>query len=351
MKIELYKATSHGIRYWSVEADYDWACIDIRHGRLNGAMQEQREDVEENNSGRSLEEQIDLRMESRATGKRDIGYRETIEEAKACVGNNTMGHFSPMLAKRIDKISNIDYDHAYLQMKYDGHRCLVTRTSTGIIAYSRNGRRITSIDHILEHMKIPIGVTIDGELYCHGIALQTITSWAKREQENTKRLEYIVYDTVSDEGYEKRYNDIKHFWLGKNARVAPTDKTVNPNTIALNLQTAVAMGYEGLIMRELGHPYEPGKRSNGLIKIKHFMDSEFKVIDMKESADNWAILVCEVRPGLTFDVSAPGTIHQKRLTLLNRDRYVGQSVTVKFANYTKAGKPFHPVAERWRVDI
>lgn len=230
MKITLYKQTPNGIRFWEAEADYPMEGILITHGIVGGAIQEQFEHVEENQSGRSVEEQIDLRIESRASKKRDIGYKDSIGEAKLDSSTNTLGFHRPMLARRFDKMTRVKFDGSYLQMKYDGHRCLVTRTSTGLVAYSRNGKRITTIDHILEGIRIPIGVTLDGELYNHGTPLQTITSWVKKRQHSTKKLEYIVYDTIADADYHDRISMIRSYKLGLNARVAPTDKKCRAET-------------------------------------------------------------------------------------------------------------------------
>jgi ATP-dependent DNA ligase len=351
MKIELYKSTPTGVRYWSVEPDYEWGFINIVHGKLNGALQSKTEEVEENQSGRTIEEQIDLRMESRASSKRDIGYRESIEKAKAAEGNNTLGYHRPMLATRLDRINHVNYNNMYSQMKYDGHRCMVTMTTTGLIAYSRNGKKISTIDHILAGIKIPVGCTIDGELYCHGVPLQTITSWAKKLQPNTQKLEYVVYDVVSDEGYRDRYTFLKNIRFGKHARRAPTDKTVLEEGLPTLLKSVVAFGYEGLILRDLSMPYEIGKRSKGLIKVKQFMDAEFKVIDIISSVEGWARLVCITNDGMEFKVSSPGTIHQKTQVLHRKNEFIGEFVSVTFANFTKDGKPFHPIAERWRQDL
>jgi ATP-dependent DNA ligase len=351
MKIELYKHTPHGIRYWSVEADYDGACIEIEHGLYEGALQWKTEDVMENNSGRSLDEQIDHRMAARVAGKKDIGYRESIQEAKQVNGDNMLGFKHPMLAHRHDRMKDIDYDNAYLQMKYNGHRCLVTMTNSGLIAYSRKGRRITTIDHILNGIKLPIGCTIDGELYCHSTPLQRISSWAKRKQPDTLKLEYMVYDTISNKGYRDRYNELIKMELGRSARVAPTDKSVSKRTLSHQLESAISFGFEGLIIRQLNMPYAVGKRSKSLIKVKQFIDDEFLVVGIKPSSDGWAILTCDAKNGETFDVSAPGTMQEKLRVIRNREQYLGRMVSVSYAELTISGKPFHPTANNWKVEL
>lgn len=351
MKIELFKYTPANVRYWCAEADYSMGVINIAHGVYGGSLQEQVEFVDENNSGRSMEDQIDLYIESRAKRKMDIGYRRTIEESKASSGNTTLGFHRPMLAKRLDQLKDVDFRDCYVQMKYDGHRCMVTRTSTGLVAYSRNGRLITSIDHILAEITIPVGVTIDGELYCHGIPLQTISSWVKKKQPDTMKLEYVVYDVVNDDYYNERFNIISNFRLGKYARVAPTDKSVEEDHITMLLSTAISMGYEGLMLRQCRFPYDPGKRSKALVKVKEFLDEEYKVVGITTSADGWAVLTCETSDGKQFRVSAPGTINDKMNVARNHNGYLGRYVNVKYANLTEDGIPFHPIAVRWHDEV
>ncbi len=350
MKIELFKYTHANTRYWCAEADYDANCIHITHGVLGGAMQSQIEDVDINQSGRDIYEQIDLQMESRAKRKMDIGYRHTIEESKASTGNTVLGYHRPMLAKRLDQLNDVDYRDCYVQMKYDGHRCLVTRTSNGLVAYSRNGRPIKTIDHILAGIHIPMGMTIDGELYDHGTKLQTISSYVKKKQFGTNSLKYIVYDVVTKDPYNVRYNMIENFDLGKFALVAPTDKHVKQMEIKPLLDTAIASGYEGLMLRQCRFPYEPGKRSKALVKVKAFLDDEFKVVDVNPSADGWAVLVCETSEGIRFSVTAPGDMFDKTSVLRHALDYIGKFVTVKYANITESGVPFHPVAVCWSED-
>lgn len=347
MKVELYKHTPANVRYWSAEADYSMGCIVIRHGVLGGVLQEQIEYVDENQSGRSLEDQIDLYLEARASKKKDIGYRYTIEESKGSAGNTMLGHHRPMLAKRFDQLNDVDFNNCYVQMKYDGHRCMVTRTSTGLVAYSRNGRIIKTIDHILEGIRIPMGCTIDGELYIHGSNLQTISSYVKRKQPGTMNLEYVIYDIVLNSPYNVRYNLLQDMSLNRYARIAPTDKSIDKSHLTPLLETAIANGYEGLMLRQCRYPYEPGKRSKALVKVKEFLDAEYRVVGIATSADGWAVLTCKTSDGKEFGVSAPGSIREKIHVARNHDLYLGRLINVKYANLTEDGIPFHPVAVRW----
>ena len=349
--IELFKKAKDGIRYWSIDIDYHDNSLEIEYGWLNGSLQCQVEDVEENLSGRSIEEQLELRRDSRVSSKMDSGYRYTIAEAEQDVGMNTLGFYRPMLAKRYDQIRSLQWENIWCQDKYDGHRCLVRMTYDGAVAYSRQGKVINSIDHITSKMDIPIGTTLDGELYCHGSSLQQISSWVKRKQFGTTQIEYVVYDSVSEAPYNERYNLIKNMNLGDNARLAPTDKDLRQEDVPKMLETALFAGYEGLILRDKNAKYEVGTRSKGLIKVERFDDREYKVIDVVSSNDGWGILVCVTDQGKIFRVSAPGSMSNKTQILNEKDSFIGLNVTIQYANLTPDGIPFHPVALRFREDI
>ena len=350
--IELFKKTKDGIRYWSIDIEYASQELVIDYGWINGSMQTQVESVEINESGRDIDEQLELRRDSRVSSKIDSGYRQTKEEAIADAGKNALGFYRPMLAKRFDQVRGINWENMWCQNKYDGHRCLMRQTHDGIVAYSRQGKVITTIDHITKSMQLPFGVTLDGELYCHGQSLQRISSWAKRKQPGTLNLEYVVYDIVSTtEPYHERYNRIKTMQLGDSARLAPTDKVIQESYIHSILDASRLAGYEGLILRDKNSFYDIGLRSKGLVKVKKFDDDEFKVVDVTASADGWGILICHTRRMHEFRVSAPGAISNKIRILKEKDKYIGKTVTVEYANITADGVPFHPVALRFREDI
>jgi ATP-dependent DNA ligase len=210
---------------------------------------------------------------------------------------------------------------------------------------------MTSIGHIIDSMIIPEGVTLDGELYHHGTHLQTISSWVKRKQASTFKLKYICYDAIVPGNYMDRLAILKTIQLGDNAVLAQT--TVGGTTYAgINQMLAEArrLGYEGLIIRPHGYQYEDGKRSKGLIKVKTWMDEEFRVVRIEASTDGWAVLRCALNDdtGRTFGVSAPGDIPTRERVLTNKQEYIGKSVKVEFACYTVEKKPFHPVAICWR---
>jgi len=345
------KSASGGLIVWNI-----WALdetIHMEYGSYQGAMQHQSEIIHEGLAGRSLHEQIISRIDSRISKKLDLGYVRDREFAMSHNITNSLGLPKPMLAVRFDRMtSDIDLERCYIQYKYDGHRCLIKNIDGKAFAYSRNGKSIETITEILEEFEgldVPEGAILDGELYAHNVALQTITSYAKRRQPATALLSYIPYDIILNNNFDYGQrlavlDDLN--WANDRIRLAKT--FINITTLTKFLDEAIADGYEGLIIRQSGFKYEDGKRSKGLIKVKKFLDDEFPVIDIIESREGWAILVCQTDLGPTFRVSSPGTFEEKVEVMSFKVDYIGRKVNVKFAGWTNANKPFHPIATMWR---
>ena len=348
MKHTLYsKDVSGAIRLWSVEED-PYTGLIIQHGMLGGSMQTKYESILEGKAARTQDEQIRSRYYSRINDQYDKGYVDTVTEAEIEKRVNSLGFIRPMLAQPIKNVKRIDYSSAFYQHKYDGNRCLVTRRNNKLIAYSRNGKEITTIDHILSGIELEEGGIIDGELYCHGVSLQRLCSWIKREQEATANLQLRVYDIVSKDPYIDRLEALESLRLGDNAEVVPTVRVSEENALDSLLESSLMDGYEGGILRWGDAGYEDGKRSRSLAKIKVFNDDEFLVVDILSSKDGWARLELEMPDGKKFLTSAPGSIYDKTKILEEADKYMGKHVNVKYANLTKDGIPFHPIATSFR---
>jgi ATP-dependent DNA ligase len=309
------------------------------------------EDVEDGKASRSRKEQIMSRMASRISKQRDKGYVPDFAQAEASSAVNAINMPKPMLAQPFDKVKDISGD-IYMQYKYDGNRCLIAKKDGEVFAYSRNGKLITSIDHILEQCKdIPEGTILDGELYCHGVPLQTLRSWISKNQAESNNLVYMLYDMVINQPFYKRLEAIKNLKLSYPIKevfyklLPPLELDFK---LPLELEKAIKNGYEGLILRHSNAPYETGKRSKSLVKVKQWLDKEFIVEDISASADGWAILHLLSDNGKPFKVSAPGTIADKEKALLQKESFIGQEVTVQYACLTKDSIPFHPIAVAWR---
>lgn len=341
-KTKLYMMDNNGkIREWSIGVD-DWVIV-IEHGEKDGTMQRVIEVIEKGKAGRTIEEQIMSRMASRISKQRDRGYRPELP-AVGSRPTNTLGFAKPMLATPLKNIKGADFTGAYIQRKYDGNRCLITNEGGELIAYTRNGKRITTIGHILNGLELLEGQTLDGELYAHGYPLQTIVSWIKRQQQDTLKIRYHAYDIIADLPYSRRYAllNMASEYFTPAMELVPTEEVRDWNHVEKHFKESRKEGYEGSIIRLHTAGYEDGKRSKSLIKVKAWEDGYFTIANIIPSREGWAILVCLIGDR-TFKVTAPGPIDHKHYIMNNKEKYIGHKARVEYAQLTKDGIPFHPV--------
>ena len=357
------------LRYWKIAPTFDG--LEIEYGVVGGSPQFQYETITEGKQSRDVDEQINSRMLSRVNKQLDKGYVFDIGVAKVMKPVNSLGFCKPMLAKKsedvdLNRLMTRDW---YYQHKLDGNRCMI-HNAGGLVAYTRNGKEFTTLKHITDKLKsvIPADYTFDGELYCHGVPLQTIVSWGKRLQADTLKLQYHVYDLISPEPFSERIKELGAILraskdtLGDTISLVPT-RLISPDSgpILGGLSGLVGksreLGYEGGMVRSdwalergvfVPVGYQDGKRSGSLIKCKMWESEEFKISDVSPSEDSWAILHCFNPKGRDFTVSCPGGMVFKRHVLSNKKEYIGKMVSVKFAYWTQDGVPFHPTAEAIR---
>lgn len=351
----LYQQDAKGaIREWTISNDN--VDIVITYGTLHGAMQEIRETITRGKASRNIIAQIQSRMESRINKQLLKGYKYSIEEAQAG-RSNALGFIQPMLALPIQKVKDVDLSNAWVQMKYDGNRCLITKQGSTLIAYTKNGKIIDTIGHILSSIDIPDGTTLDGELYCHGYALQKVVSWVKRKQANTYRLKYHIYDIVSSQPFEERLDMLRALQIGQMAEIVPTWHISEIDSIQNQFIMARDEGYEGLIVRTNEYRsnrklrtagYEDGKRSKSLLKVKQFLDDEFKVTNIERSEKGRTVCWCLAKNGKPFKVSPPGTFEERQRVYDEAEKYVFKTLRVEYSILTADGIPFHGVATEWR---
>lgn len=354
-KVTLYSKDNAGsIRVWSIHHDEDH--IYMTSGKYGGEEIEKSELVKFGLAGRTREQQIEMRINSRVNKKLDSGYVRSLKDAKNNIRVNTLGYQKAAKCSRWDEeYKSIPYDETYIQPKLNGHHCSIINDGGQLVAYSNGGKLITTIDHILEGIELKVGQAIEGELYVHGVILQTISSWVRKFQPDTLRLRFYCYDIVSDECYSERYKMLKQIDFGDNAEFLETTLVIGKFDIIPIIKQYVKRGFEGAVVRLLGYAYKAGARSKGMIKVKtmHFsdefkIDDEFLVIDIIPSKDGWAKLVCETEHGQTFTTSCHGTMDYKMKVMKNKNHYIGKHVRGEFAEWTKDKKPFHFVAQCWR---
>jgi len=342
------------LRYWEVEA-VD-GVLYKRHGVVGGDEIEHEEYVE-SNTLRDEVEQAEFMMESAITKRLKNGYKQTVEEAASCEKNlNQLGHEKQMKANLLKDGSKPPVDvfdrNAFVQRKYNGHRCTVVHDGDKIFAYSSGGNLITSIDHILNEININPYQKIDGELYQHGLSLQKISSLVRKQNVQAPDMNFVIFDSISTDKFIVRYNKVD-IQTSSNIFKADTFSVSDFEEVKKLFFQFRSEGYEGAMLRHGEFGYEAGTRGKSIYKIKKvdgegYYDEEFLVIDIIPSKKGHAKLICVTEKGLEFSVFAHGNHKKKKSILDNKEKHIGKKVMVQFPEWTDSGKPSQPIAIMWR---
>lgn len=351
------------LRSWRVWTD--GAEIRTEYGLVDGEKTTSSKIATSKNVGRSnetsAEAQARIEAEAMWTFKHERKYSMTPAEAMA-------PDLFPMLAIDIQKVKEVVFP-LDVQPKLDGVRCLAYQRDDIVTLLSRGGKEY-DIPHLKEALRgaIPEGYVLDGEIYCHGMTFQEVTTLVKKNRPDSTRLQFHAYDLAGDvdddlgplASWANRYIHLCDFFGGLTAAQAESIKLVSTYRIGTQheldeaVSLFVANGYEGGIARHLDGPYLFGYRSRDLLKIKTFDSNEFQVTDVISGVGRFvgcAILECMSANG-EFFVSAPGSIEAKQ-TLYNEflaspEMIVGQLLVVKHFGRTDAGLPRFPVAVGFR---
>ena len=294
----------------------------------------------------------------------DRKYSDTIEEAQETI-------FLPMLArsKNFSKDEKIEYP-VHVQPKLDGVRCLTYWNDEGteVLLQSRNGKfyNVPQVAKALSKF-LPKDSMLDGELYCHGVGFQTVTSWCKKLQEETKNITYNIYDCPKHYGdyskpWSERCKDL--YEIAEEAETLKLDCIVLVGAYECNSsdevykwqKSFVSEGYEGAIIRKLDGKYLFGQRSRTeLLKVKSFMEDDFEVINYttglpgtKEA--NAVIWCCKTIEGKFFNVRPKGTIKARIEALKDAKSFISKMYSVKFFEYTDDLIPRFPTGEGFKCD-
>lgn len=348
----LYKCHANGkLGTWTIETHGNE--IHMITQLSQGATRTTRvEVVHGGKGGRTQAQQIESRINSRINKKLDTGYKRNLREIDTRP-TNTLSMPMPMLASR--KMHRLDTNSLYVQPKLDGMRLIITRQQNEVFAYSRQGKRVDTISHILEDASTLLdeGEFLDGELYAHGASLQTIMSLAKRSQEDTAKLKFHVFDTIDGAPFEQRfgvlrsrYNEMNElFDTLQTIELVHTTRITGIGEVSTLMGHARKVGYEGLILRAGDAFYTPGKRSNQIVKVKQFFDEEYIVIGVERSIRGVPVLVLGTPEGKPFRATAPGNHGARERAITHPEEFVGELATIMHVGLTGDGKPFQPICK------
>jgi len=358
-----HKGKKGEIRVWKVWAENGE--VFTEHGLKDGKMTPSSFKVEQKNVGKanetSLVEQAEIEAKALWVKKQNTKYFLTEEE---CLE----GRVLPMTAKelRINKVEDV----FYLERKLDGNRLLCFWEDDKVILRSRGGKVFENLWEIKTELEqfLPKNCMIDGEIYTHGVGVQTLNSRIKDRKEGSELLQMWVYDFICldaiDESFETRVqkkdaffqiNNFKNLVKLDSLRVVKSEVSGDLFTFLKEIEDGyVQEGYEGAILRNASGKYLFGYRSDDLMKIKSFEDREFIVLDVTDGKGKFegkACFICQNDiADNTFECTMATSMENKAKQLQEKDKYIGKKLTVKFQGRTDADKPKFATGKCFRLE-
>ncbi len=375
----LYKKTNTGAtQQWAIAVD--GPAITVIHGQVGGKLQMGVDIIKEGkNIGRANEttpeQQADLEAGAKYTKQLKKGYVLTVEAAQAGEVDDVIeGGILPMLAP--SKV----YPHfakklnfpVFVQPKLDGSRLIAVVEDGVATLWSRTRKRIHSLPHIaaaLEAIFTEGKYIFDGEAYNHALKndFEELMSLIRQDEpgEGHEQIEYHIYDLPScEQGFAERNRVLTNlFDSSEKAKpplvLVPTCDAANDAAIWSLHEVNLAAGYEGSMIRNDG-PYEGGKRSNHLQKLKNFVDGEYDIVGMEEGRGKDAGTIGAFKcvtagndisltsTGKDFKARLKATYARRRELFENPAQWQGKKLTVMYQNLTADGIPRFPIGKAIR---
>lgn len=290
-------------------------------------------------------EQACLEAQSLWRKKIDRGYRETTESAEKTI-------LGPMLASKWDKKW---FEPCWIQPKLDGMRLLAGRENGALKLYTRMGKNVTSLPHIMKSIEfLQEGEWLDGECFNKKLPFEVMTGLFRRKDpdpEYSHVLQLHVFDTFRldspEETFTDRYGRLQQMEFPNNTDLVkvPTFWVEEKTELMKHHWQFTRDGYEGLIVRRRDCLYRMKKRSSDLLKHKDMITEEFVICGAQEGKDRASGTVvweCLSENG-TFHVVPKGTVQEKKYWWEHKDEFIGKMLTVQYQRYTQKGLPLFPV--------
>ena len=321
-------------------------------------------------AGRSIIAQYKIKYNHLIKEKLDKGYKKvdkdpqtySLEELKEIVGDystNQDGLLKPMLAKSEIQVTNrkiFDKDW-YASRKINGIRTLVYFDGKEIHTASRGGA--INYDFVLDHIihnpvlvdyftKYP-DLIFDCETYKHGWTLNKISGICRTQKTayDGEPLELYVYDIVDvNKTFEERLQILNRIQQDLNLSFIP-ERDWDENDLKIQIVPHVLIsgwdnmkklhdewvseGWEGVVIRDPNITYKPGGRGNQMLKIKNYIDAEYKIIGLTEGLrEEDMCFLMETPEGQQFNCKPMGDRAQKKWYREHIDELIGKMATIKY---------------------
>jgi DNA ligase-1 len=390
----LFQKTNTGaIQQWDISVGWDigesnpYGVIVVTFGQVDGKMQSASDTIREGkNPGKKNAttpvEQAIKEAESRWVKQKKKGYVEDIETARAGEVDNDLilGGIEPMLAPnksfpKDDNLKKAIVFPCFWQPKLDGMRCIAIVENGVATVWSRTRRTIPTVPHIVKALGLcfPEGrVVLDGELYNHEYKdrFEDLMSILRGDEPDAEgeylNAQFHIYD-CPERYIRASQHTMQAAFRHRNMAIDKMFESIGSNPYIKRVLTltsdsiedlnenflgAEAEGYEGGMARNANAPYEAGKRSKHLQKMKNFIDEEFPiegVLDGRGKAEGIVIkFIVKLPNGNLAYPTYKATQAKRRELWLKPEMWKGKKLTVTFKRWTADGSLYLPVAKAIR---
>jgi ATP-dependent DNA ligase len=299
-----------------------------------------------------------------------------------------MKYFPMLVRKYQDEKKHLCYP-LYIQPKLDGARCIAyldispddNPTIENVIMYTRQKKDYIGFDEIKKELLTPLidmydyknneSVYIDGELYKHGLDLQTI-SGAVRNPKRSEIKKYqgiqfwvfdIFYPSDLSLPFKERMEYLDDLFelidnkKSTNIIQVNTDKIENETELDKLYKQYLSKKYEGIILRNsdslyLTHPTKNNMsiRSKYVLKRKMTYSDEFEVVDFTQGVkgrDKGAIMwiLKTHNTDKIFHATPKNTNYSERYKVFKdatnnfSKKYKGRLMTIEYEDLSKDKVP------------
>jgi DNA ligase-1 len=256
----------------------------------------------------------------------------------------------------------------YVEPKYDGLRGIFVVNSVGQISvFSRNGKEIYNVDHIINELKV-LGKAVynrvfDGELY--GEAWNDSISIAHTQSihANSENLKFHVFDTLAIEEWQSQVAVQPYIERKSQARellgnlqaikVAPETRVTQYDQAILIYTALLEQGYEGIVFKE-GNAAYPFGRSKNWLKLKPVETFDLRILRADQGTgknkNRLGAFICDFE-GVEVRVGGGFTDELRQQLWEGKEGCIGRVIEVEASpGKTKDGSLRWPIFMKFRND-
>jgi len=240
--------------------------------------------------------------------------------------------------------------HVYVQPKIEGDRLRAVLQPDGVSLLSSGGKERISIPHIKKELEDCgwSNIELDGEVYRHGMRhseIRSIASRTKNLHPEYEKMEYHIFDMICNSTPQgSRAALLKRFFEKTNFKYikrVPFFSVDSLEHVQEYYKEFLRLGYEGIIIRSINATYTRRKVTT-ILKLKPRVSEYFKIVGVEEETsldgvpkNTFGAFRLVTKEGEYFNAGSGTTDYQRNIIWRNQFYFIGESVKIRFQDYTK----------------